>query len=107
MMATVKFVAALALYPLTYLLFAIVAGWRSGLMYGVATAVLLPFLGYVALRVFEEIDDIIGDARALAHRVFRRYGHARLVAQRREIFEEMVRVATELESRRAEVASGE
>lgn len=99
MMATVKFVAALALYPATYLLFAILIGWRFGLMYGVAAAVLLPFLGYIALRVFEEIDDMIGDARALAHRIFRRYGHARLVAQRQAIFEEMVRVATELESR--------
>ena len=94
--ATVKLVAALTLYPFTYLVFAAILGWRFGVVYGIATAVLLPFVSYAALRVIEEIDDIIGDLRAIAHRMFRRYGHAQLVAERRRIVEEIVSVAREV-----------
>lgn len=56
----------------------------------------LPFLGYLALRTFEDVDDVIGDLRAIAHRIFRRYGYARLVAQREAIRGEMLQVAREM-----------
>jgi hypothetical protein len=69
---------------------------RFGWMAGVATGLALPFVGYVALIVFEDIDDIIGDARALLYRLFRRYGYERLVAQRRAIRDEIITVAREL-----------
>ncbi len=95
-MATIKFVAALALYPLSYIVAAILVGLRFGWIIGIATALALPILGYVALIVFEDADDIIGDARALLYRVFRRYGYERLVAQRRAIRDEIVSVAREL-----------
>lgn len=94
--ATIKFLAALALYPLTYIVIALMVGASLGLAWGVAIGVALPFLGYIALRVFEEFDDIIGDVRALAHRIFRRYGHARLVAQREAIRREMNAIAKEM-----------
>lgn len=94
--ATIKFLAALLLYPLTYLVAAVPVGMRFGWMAGVATGLALPFVGYVALIVFEDIDDIIGDARALLYRLFRRYGYERLVAQRRAIRDEIITVAREL-----------
>ena len=88
--ATIKFLAALALYPLTYLAIAVLAGVRFGWIAGVATAVVLPFLGYLALRVFEDIDDITGDLRGLfANR-------AHLVAMRSEIRDEMIAIEKEL-----------
>jgi len=95
-MATIKFLAAMLLYPLTYLLVAIFAGVRFGWMAGLATGLALPFLGYIALIVFEDIDRIIGDLRALGYRLFRRYGYERLVAQRRAIRDEIATVAREL-----------
>lgn len=97
MIATVKFIAALALYPLTYLGIAIFIGWRLGALYGVLSAVVLPVISYVALYVSEEIDNVIGDARAILHRLLRRYGHTRLLAQREAIRDEMLNVAREME----------
>lgn len=96
MLATMKFLGALALYPLTYLALAILAGWRFGWIAGLVTLVAVPFLGYIALRVFEETDDVTGDLRALLHRLFRRYGHTRLVTQREAIRDEMLNVAREM-----------
>jgi len=95
-LATMKFLGALALYPLTYLAIAIVAGLRFGWLAGVVTALAVPFLGYIALYVFEEIDDVIGDLRAVGHRLFRKYGYTRLLAQREAIRREMVEVAREM-----------
>ena len=86
-MATMKFLAALLLYPLTYIAAAFFIG-----VYALA----LPFLGYLALVVFEEVDDVIGDLRAMRHRMFRTSGHAQLLAQREAILEEFLAVAKEL-----------
>jgi glycerol-3-phosphate O-acyltransferase/dihydroxyacetone phosphate acyltransferase len=96
LISTVKFVAALAFYPLTYIALASAAGWRWGWMAGLATFVSLPVLGYVALRVFEDLDDIIGDLRALMHRLLRRRGYIRLLEQRQAIKREILAVAKEL-----------
>lgn len=97
MIATMKFLAALAFYPLTYLAVALCIGWRFGVLAGAITAIVLPVISYLALYVAEEIDDVIGDTRAILHRVFRRYGHARLLAQREAIRDEMLNVAREME----------
>jgi glycerol-3-phosphate O-acyltransferase / dihydroxyacetone phosphate acyltransferase len=94
--ATIKFLAALLLYPLTYIAVAVIVGMRFGWPAGVVAGLALPFLGYVALIVFEDLDDIIGDTRALWYRLFRRYGYERLVAQRRAIRDEIMNVAREL-----------
>jgi glycerol-3-phosphate O-acyltransferase / dihydroxyacetone phosphate acyltransferase len=90
--ATIKFLGALAFYPLTYVILAIAIGIRFGWAAGVATGVLLPLVAYVALRVFEDIDDIIGDIRGLL------YPRAHLVAQRRAILAEFVAVAKEMDA---------
>lgn len=96
MIATVKFLAALAFYPLTYVAIAIFIGIRFNFLAGVLTAIVLPYLGFVALRVSEEIDDVIGDVRAVTHRFLKTYGHRRLVTQREAIRDEMLKVAREM-----------
>ncbi|HET8798675.1 MAG TPA: lysophospholipid acyltransferase family protein, partial [Thermoanaerobaculia bacterium] len=53
LVSTVKFLAALAFYPLTYIALASIAGWRFGLVTGLLTLLALPFVSYAALRVFE------------------------------------------------------
>jgi glycerol-3-phosphate O-acyltransferase/dihydroxyacetone phosphate acyltransferase len=92
MMATMKILAALACYPLTYLVAASLVGWRFGLVPALITLIALPFLGWIALRVFEDLDDVIGDARALLLRRDAR----RLNAERQRIREEMIEIARDL-----------
>lgn len=96
MIATVKFLAALAFYPLTYVALALLAGWRFGVLAGVVALFAMPLLGYIALHVFEETDELVGDVRAVLHRMFRSYGYARLVTRRQAIRDEMLNVAREM-----------
>jgi 1-acyl-sn-glycerol-3-phosphate acyltransferase len=81
MTATVKFLSALAFYPLTWIAIAAAIGGLPGLLLAIAAAV----SGYVALRVIEDIDDFIGSLRALRHRD--------LVAHRQLIRDQIVSVA--------------
>lgn len=90
-LATIKFLAALAFYPLVYVVLALVAGVRFGWLAGAGTALILPFMAYVTLRVFEDIDDIIGDIRGML------YPRKHLLVQRRAILEELFDVAREME----------
>lgn len=88
--ATMKFIAALALYPLTYLAIASLIGWRWTWELAVASLLILPILGYTALRFSEDFDGLLGRTRALFHP-----SRERLEAQRRAIRAEFVRVAEE------------
>jgi 1-acyl-sn-glycerol-3-phosphate acyltransferase len=97
MVATMKFLAALAVYPLSFLLLAIAIGWRLGIFAGVASLVLLPVFGYCALVAFEDLDDVVGDLRAMVHRLVRTSGYERLVARRRKILSELVDVSREMD----------
>ena len=90
--ATMKFLAALALYPLTYIAIAIAVGIRFGWVVGVITGLVLPFVAYVALLVFEDIDDVIGDVRGLVA------DREQLLAKRRAIQDEIVAVEREFSS---------
>ncbi|HEU4520962.1 MAG TPA: lysophospholipid acyltransferase family protein [Thermoanaerobaculia bacterium] len=95
--ATVKFVSALAIYPVAWLLVATLV-WRWwGIPAAVATLAVLPFLGFAALRVMEDLDDAIGRLRAVIHRVFSRDAHAALLEQRRAIRQEIAGLAAELD----------
>ena len=90
MVATQKADGGLALYPLTWLACAALAGWRFGWPIGLAVLIILPILGYIALRFFEQLDGVVGRARALTWRIARRRAYARLLAQQRAIHEEIV-----------------
>ena len=92
MIATVKFLAALLLYPLTYLLLAVWLGAIAGWPLGIVAAVGMPLLSFLALRVLEDIDPIVGDVRAVMHQLFRAYGHERLVTEHHALRDEMVAV---------------
>lgn len=89
MVATMKILGALASFPLTYIIAASLVGWRFGWIPALLTLVVLPVLGWTALRVFEDLDDVIGDARAM----FREPDSQRLLAQQRAIRNELIEVA--------------
>jgi 1-acyl-sn-glycerol-3-phosphate acyltransferase len=96
LVATTKAVGGMALYPLTWMVCGIVVGWRFGWLAGLMTAVILPLLGYVALRFFEQLDDVVGRTRALTWRVARRSAFDRLMRTRATLRAEIVALADEM-----------
>ena len=94
--ATIKLLGALTLYPLTYLAIAWLAGARFGVPTGLVVLLALPFLAYLALRVFEDLDEVLADARAL----MRRDDRERLLKQREAIRDEFVAVAETMDRSR-------
>jgi 1-acyl-sn-glycerol-3-phosphate acyltransferase len=66
--ATIKCIGALVFYPLTWFAIAALVATRAGLVAALLTLIILPLLSYIALRVFELIDDIIGRVRATMRR---------------------------------------
>jgi glycerol-3-phosphate O-acyltransferase/dihydroxyacetone phosphate acyltransferase len=96
LVATIKAVGGMVLYPLTYVACGALVAWRYGWAFGVITALLLPFVGYVALRFFEQLDDVIGRTRALTWRVARARAFARLMRTRDELRNEIEALAEEM-----------
>ena len=97
MAATMKTVGGLVAYPLTWLLLAALGWWLVAPWLGVCVLLLVPLLGYVALRVFEQLDDVIGRARALTWRVARAQAYQRLLAEQRSIRKEIVTLGEEMQ----------
>jgi glycerol-3-phosphate O-acyltransferase / dihydroxyacetone phosphate acyltransferase len=93
MIATIKFLAALLIYPVTWMSLAFLV-WRDlGVPAGIVALIVLPLSGYAALRVMEELDEIIGSVRAMLYRTRSRGDHERLVAHRQLIRDQIVAVA--------------
>src|SRR5205823_13876533 len=77
-LASIKVLAAMLLFPLTWIgVAAAVWLWR-GMEAGVVAFALAPLTAYAALVFFERLDRIIGGARALSLFVFRRWAFLRL-----------------------------
>jgi len=91
MMATMKFIGSLLLFPLTWIVYAALTFHFFGVAAAVAALVIVPLLGYEAYRVLETADDLIGRMRAIR----RRY----LVAARETIRTEFLAVAEEMAAR--------
>jgi 1-acyl-sn-glycerol-3-phosphate acyltransferase len=96
-LATAKIIAALLLFPLTWLL----AAWAVRRLWGpwaaAAALAVVPLCGYSALLLVERFDDVAGRARAWLSLIFSARAVRRLVAERTSIRQEMVSVAEELE----------
>jgi glycerol-3-phosphate O-acyltransferase/dihydroxyacetone phosphate acyltransferase len=96
-LATVKALAAFLLFPLTWALILVLA-WRwRGPLAGAAALVLAPLSGWMALRLTELWDEVVGAARALALYALGRRRFVHLQAERRAIREELGRIGAELE----------
>jgi glycerol-3-phosphate O-acyltransferase/dihydroxyacetone phosphate acyltransferase len=102
--STIKIVAAMLFFPLTWIIVAVamylLIGWREL----IASLLLVPFSGYLAMRFFEELDRFVGDVRSLMFYFTRRRYFLRLVAEKRAIFDEitvMGKVARELAENKA------
>lgn len=89
--ATTKTFAGLLLFPLLWIVAAILVAAYFGVAAGLGVAILLPLLGYIALVTLEVLDELIGRFRALRHHDVR--------AKQRAIREEILAVAAEMSSR--------
>ena len=83
------------LLPLTWLLLGALVykwlNWESALL----ALLVLPLLGYLAVRFFEEFDKSIGGLRALAFFLMRRRFFVRLLAERKAIHREIMALGEE------------
>jgi 1-acyl-sn-glycerol-3-phosphate acyltransferase len=101
MVSTIKIVAALLLFPLTWIAHAILLGRFFGWP-GVALAlVAVPACGFVAVRFAEELDGFVGGARALRFYLTRRRFFKELLAERRRLREEIESLGAEVARRDA------
>lgn len=91
LVATIKFLAAFALFPLTWIAVATFIGLRFGIVWAIASLIVQPMLAHIAMVVSEDLDDVIGDLRGLKH-------GSRFVARRNAIREEILAVAGALTS---------
>lgn len=96
-LATVKVLAAMLLFPLTWLVVALPVVLTWGPWAGFLAFVTLPPAGAAAVLVFERLDRLLGAARAFALFTLRRRAFLRLAAERRGIREEIVELGRALD----------
>lgn len=89
LLSTVKVLASLLLFPLTWVGLSVAAGVRFGWLAAAAVLICAPLTGYVAVRYSEEFDRIVGCARALVFFLTRRWFFTRLQAERKLLRDEI------------------
>ena len=96
-LASVKVLAAMLLFPVSWGLVATLVWLRWGGGVALAVVVVLPLAGYGSLLFFERLDRVIGRGRALGLLVLRRRAFLRLAAERRAIHGAIVALGRELD----------
>ena len=93
--STVKILSAILLFPLTWIVVAVVSYSLWGWGLAAIVVVLLPLAGYLAIRFFEGIDSFFGGLRALVFFLMRRRFFVRLLAERNAIRNEILALGEE------------
>ena len=93
--STVKIISAMLLFPLTWLILAFAGYELFGWWAAVATLLVIPVCGYVAIIFFEELDKSIAGLRVLTFFLVRRRFFVRLLAERKAIRNEIVSLGKE------------
>jgi len=93
--STVKIISAMLLFPLTWLILAVVDYALLGWWAAVAALLIVPVCGYVAIIFFEELDKSIAGLRVLTFFLVRRRFFVRLLAERKAIRNEIVSLGKE------------
>lgn len=96
--STIKLVAAMLLFPLTWgtlaAIFFYLLGW-PGVVFALVAA---PVSAYVALLFFEKLDGFVGGARAIRFYLTRRWFFKELLVERKRLREEMIALGEEAEA---------
>jgi hypothetical protein len=83
------------LFPLTWLILAIVAYMAFGWVVAVVTLVVVPICGYVAIVFFEQLDRSIAGVRVLTFFLVKRRFFVKLLAERKAIRNEIISLGKE------------
>jgi 1-acyl-sn-glycerol-3-phosphate acyltransferase len=101
--STVKIISAMLLFPLTWIVLAVVAyfslsftvsptfGWIAA----VGTLIVIPVCGYLAIVFFEQLDRSIAGVRVLTFFLVRRRFFVRMLAERKAIRNEIISLGKE------------
>lgn len=93
--STVKILSAMLLFPLTWLVIMVVAGFFLGWLGALVALLVIPFAGYIAIVFFEELDKSIAGVRVLMFFLVRRRFFVRLLAERKAIRNEIIALGKE------------
>jgi 1-acyl-sn-glycerol-3-phosphate acyltransferase len=97
LVATIKILGALLLFPLSWILAGAAALWAgAGVVVAVAVALLLPLTGFAALRFWERLERLAAGARLAWVWLTRRSVLERLAAERRAIHDGILSLAERL-----------
>ncbi len=103
-LATLKLIAGFLFFPLTWLVLAVAAGVTGSWTLGLATALVLPLCGYLALTFVERLAAFVDQARALWVFATRRDLPGFLARERASIRDAIMQLAAQLDS---DVAPGD
>jgi 1-acyl-sn-glycerol-3-phosphate acyltransferase len=93
--STIKIISAMLLFPLTWLVLAVVAYVTLGWLAVAVTLVVVPLCGYVAIVFFEQLDRSIAGVRVLTFFLVKRRFFVRLLAERKAIRNEIISLGKE------------
>jgi glycerol-3-phosphate O-acyltransferase/dihydroxyacetone phosphate acyltransferase len=94
-LSTFKIIAALLLFPLTWVVIGLVTWAYLGWIAALGALVVVPICGYVAIRFTEELDRFSGGFQALMLFLLRRRWFLRLLAERAAIRKEILALRDE------------
>ena len=83
------------LFPLTWIVFAVLGYVYFGWIVALLALLVIPFAGYVAIVFFEELDKSIAGVRVLMFFLMRRRFFVRLLAERNAIRDEIIALGKE------------
>jgi glycerol-3-phosphate O-acyltransferase / dihydroxyacetone phosphate acyltransferase len=93
--STIKIIAAMLLFPLTWIVLAVACYMQWGRLAALGSLVFAPLAGFAAVRFFEEFDEFVGSAKALLFFFTRRWFFKRLMVERRAIRDEIIALGDE------------
>ncbi|MGB9179032.1 MAG: lysophospholipid acyltransferase family protein [Pyrinomonadaceae bacterium] len=93
--STIKIIAAMLLFPLTWMTIALLCYFRFGWLLASLALLFMPFAGYAAVRFNEKFDQFIGGARAVVYFITRRRFFLQLLAERNAIRKELLALVDE------------
>jgi len=94
--STIKIISAMLLFPLTWIITATITYKFAGWIPALASLIVVPTCGYVAIVFFEKIDTFMGGLRALSFFLTRRRFFVRLLAERKAIRNEILALGDEV-----------
>ncbi|HJU93133.1 MAG TPA: lysophospholipid acyltransferase family protein [Pyrinomonadaceae bacterium] len=93
--STVKIISAMLMFPLTWIVIAVLSYLAFGWLAALLALVVVPLCGYVAIVFFEALDKSVAGVRVLTFFLVRRRFFVRLLAERKAIRNEIIALGKE------------